>query len=283
MSNSQEKNDRFLVGKYPRATTEFSDLVRTVETYVLPGFIPEKPFISTADLIRTQGSCFAANIASALAEYGMNARILNVPEAFNSPKFNELYLQYALHPEMPFEHEGHAKVFPVEQRSEIARKITETSVYIFTFGVAPYVVDQHTGIPSIDFDLKALDRYAIHNPTVEETKATLTAIFGMVKRVNPSVKIIATISPVPLNRSSNHSSVVDDCISKSTLRAALAEVLAQPGVGVSYWPSFEIVRWLGAHIGPVFGADDGLARHVNKSIVHLIIELFLKYYAIGNK
>ena len=69
-----------------------------------------------------------------------------------------------------------------------------------------------------------------------------------------------------------------DCISKSTLRVAVANVMRDKIEGVFYWPSFEIVRWLAPHIAPAYGVDDGLLRHVNTGLIDLITDLFVEYY-----
>ena len=50
-----------------------------------------------------------------------------------------------------------------------------------------------------------------------------------------------------------------------------------------YWPSFEIVRWLGVHYtrpeAPVFGAEDGNTRHVSTWLVDMIVELFIQHHS----
>ncbi len=98
--------------------------------------------------------------------------------------------------------------------------------------------------------------------------------------------IVLTVSPVPLSGTLEfHSAVVADCISKSTLRVACHEVMSvQEGTDVLYWPSFEIVRWLGTHFGPdqphVYGAHDSNTRHVSEWMVTLIIDLFLEHYSV---
>jgi hypothetical protein len=42
-----------------------------------------------------------------------------------------------------------------------------------------------------------------------------------------------------------------------------------------YWPSFEMVRWLGAHHGRLYGNDDGSAHHVDFQVIDLIIDSFV--------
>jgi hypothetical protein len=77
------------------------------------------------------------------------------------------------------------------------------------------------------------------------------------------------------------SAVVADCVSKSTLRAAVHEfLLTRPGQ-VRYWPSFEMVRWLGGHAGRVFGTDDDSPFHVSMDVVNAAMDAFLKIY--GNE
>ena len=45
--------------------------------------------------------------------------------------------------------------------------------------------------------------------------------------------------------------------------------------GVSYWPSFEMVRWLGVYFEDVFGLEDQRSRHVSSFVIQNIIGLFL--------
>ncbi len=99
---------------------------------------------------------------------------------------------------------------------------------------------------------------------------------------------IVTVSPATLNRSAMPSAVVADCISKSKLRAAVDEGLRQWNAPagspealrtVSYWPSFEIVRWLGAHLPrSVYGADDDICRHVDMDLVGVVMDLWAQHW-----
>jgi hypothetical protein len=50
---------------------------------------------------------------------------------------------------------------------------------------------------------------------------------------------------------------------------------------VRYWPSFEVVRWVGSHLGPVFGAEDGQPRHVSNFVVDAIVRNFISIHG-GN-
>ena len=72
-----------------------------------------------------------------------------------------------------------------------------------------------------------------------------------------------------------------DCVSKSTLRVAIHELLAEGHANLHYWPSFEIVRWLGSHIEEALFGEDGNTRHVNRKTVRLILESFIRHYYAG--
>lgn len=277
--NQPAQQSQLFQGKYPRGVAEFDDLAALIEKYVLPGFVPEQPIITKSDLVLTQGSCFAQNISAALKKNEFNAKTFHFQEGANSPKANEYFFKYLCNPEQPFENPDHASLFSTSRTVDFRSLYQKTKVYIFTLGVAPYIATRKDGAPV--FDVRDIDTgdYCMANPTVEDVKCSITNIVSSVRGMNPDIKIVLTVSPVPLNRSAQPSSVVADCISKTTLRAAVAEYLRSAPDDIYYWPSFEIVRWLGAHLPPVFGADDGLSRHVNQNIIDLIVKLFLKYYA----
>ena len=88
------------------------------------------------------------------------------------------------------------------------------------------------------------------------------------------------MSPVPLSGSFEYSAAVQaDCISKSIMRVTAHELLKSGLPQLYYWPSFEIVRWLGAHTGPAYGCHDGFSVHVNDDLVDLITTLFLETFS----
>lgn len=116
--------------------------------------------------------------------------------------------------------------------------------------------------------------------SVSENGAALREILDIFRAANPEMRVVLSVSPVPLNRSYLPSAVVADCVSKSTLRVVVAEYMETAPDWVTYWPSFEMVRWLGAHLPPVYGQDDGMHRHVNMELVDTVVRLFLKYYAV---
>jgi hypothetical protein len=114
---------------------------------------------------------------------------------------------------------------------------------------------------------------------VEQNVANLRAIHELLQRVRPGIRLVLTVSPVPLAATFEMASaVVADCVSKSVLRAAAHEFLKGAGAEVSYWPSYEMVRWIGGHTGGAFGGDDGSNHHVTDALVTDIVELFVEYF-----
>ncbi len=130
-----------------------------------------------------------------------------------------------------------------------------------------------------------LSHHEMRMTTVAENAENIHHILDTIRRLaRREPRVVLTVSPVPLGGATGfESAVVADCLSKSTLRLACDEVLrTRPGDGLVYWPSFEIVRWLGAHYSAnqplVYGADDGSTHHVSNWIVDLVIDLFLKHH-----
>ena len=125
------------------------------------------------------------------------------------------------------------------------------------------------------------ERYAYRTTTVAENLDNLDYIYSRIRsfNVNPDLKFVITLSPVPLKASFEFDSAMyADCLSKSTLRVVAHEFIKTHGQ-VLYWPSFEIVKWLGGHIGPFYGVDDGASWHISEDLVHVITDLFIEHFS----
>ncbi len=186
------------------------------------------------------------------------------------------------------------KFYGEAMRERLRRYVEESEVFVLTLGLAPCFFEADTGRfvfypPQTDTgrDL-LLANTVMRTTTVSENIRNLGLVLDSLRRLaRRPPTIILTVSPVPLSGTLEfHSAVVADCVSKSTLRVACHEVMTlQDSADVLYWPSFEIVRWLGTHFGPdqphVYGAEDSNTRHVSEWVVRLIIDLFLEHYSVG--
>jgi hypothetical protein len=181
-----------------------------------------------------------------------------------------------------------AELLPPGFSKEILRERMRTcDVFVLTLGVAPSFFDRETGAfvmprPTALNSRALAEKYVSRTTTVAENVDNVLYLLSYIRRINPDVKIVVTESPVPLQMTFEfRSAVVADCLSKSTLRVAAHEIVHSSGLAdIYYWPSFEIVRWIGCHTGPVYGTDDGAAWHVSEDLVGVIIACFVEAFRI---
>lgn len=241
---------------YPRTNEDFADLPRCIAEFILdPLAFPIRP----ETRIFLQGSCFAENLYNELKRQERDCFYNQFVEAMNSPLANLRY----------FESLGAA--------DPVLEHLRTADVFVLTIGVAPCWFERATGNFTLQPDLRRIGDYEQRTLSVAESSAALAGVFDVLRRINPALEIVITLSPVPLARTFEFSSaIVADCVSKCTLRAAIHETLAKyPGRKPVYFPAFEIVRWVGAHAGNAFG-DDGLPRHISRDYVRNIIASFLR-------
>ena len=119
-------------------------------------------------------------------------------------------------------------------------------VFIFTLGLTEAWMSKADGAvyPACpgtiagEFDP---DRHAFHNFTAGEITDDLCAFVSGLRTINPSVRIILTVSPVPLVATATDDHVLLATVySKSVLRVAAGEV-AQTFADVTYFPAYEII------------------------------------------
>ena len=273
---------------WPRRVDQLADFEAAVRKYVIAGMVPSAPVINPASNVIALGSCFAENLAIRLRERGLDVffqkRSEDLDNLYATSEFLDAIASNKETTSNPFAL-GEAQAAVVRQRFLTADTI------ILSLGVSAAYFNRSTGefmMPSTSVDSKHL--FAISNQfrmlSVSENLSKLRTIVEKLRTLNESVKIVLTVSPVPLAATFDRPSAVQaDTVSKSTLRVTVEELLSDGPRNIYYWPSFEIVRWLGAHapreMPPIFGADDGSTRHVSKWAVEMIIRLFLEHYGEG--
>lgn len=243
---------------YPRRNDEFLNLPKAIADFV----VDEKSKLHFDKNTRffLQGSCFAENLHAELEKTGFACYYNKLVEALNSPLANMQYLGTLIQtPQDP-----------------VYEEIKKSGVYILTIGVAPCWFMKSTGQFVPQAEARNIDAYYQRTISVREATEALLYIFRAIYTINPAIRIVLTLSPVPLGSTFEfESAIIADCVSKSVLRAAIHEaLLACTDKKPIYFPSFEIVRWIGGHAGNAFG-DDGLPRHVSQQYVKEIIASFL--------
>ena len=278
---------------WPGRQRAFAKPRELIEQYVLKGQ-PGEPFIRNDTVFMTLGSCFAENLAKRLRGAGYPVNSEEIGEEVNSTYANRFLLEWIEHGPRDPTTKRMEKFYGEAMRERLRRYVEESEVFVLTLGLAPCFFEADTGRfvfypPQTDTgrDL-LLANTVMRTTTVSENIRNLGLVLDSLRRLaRRPPTIILTVSPVPLSGTLEfHSAVVADCVSKSTLRVACHEVMTlQDSADVLYWPSFEIVRWLGTHFGPdqphVYGAEDSNTRHVSEWVVRLIIDLFLEHYSVG--
>lgn len=275
--------DKRNLARWPILMSEFADLADVARRYVVAEAGKVEFTIGPTTRVFTLGSCFAQNLAEALAKTGTPTAHFPYVEDINSTFANRYLLEWLLGRLEAGPTAGYFdSKYGAPMRDELRVALEQADVIIFTVGVAPCFFERESGafvLPrASNVSLWAQDNI-FRTTTVEENKDNILAIINAAKSLNAGVNIVLTVSPVPLKATLEMASVVQaDCISKSILRVAVHEVMGQRIDGVVYWPSFEIARWLSAYFPGAFGEDDGRSRHVSKAVIEVILELFLERY-----
>lgn len=269
--------------QFPEYTEQLKDLKTAIKTYILPGFVPDKPLFPAAARTITLGSCFAENVADALERAGYGTTYLAVSEMSNTPAFVNLLVN-----RLKARHLGgligdtSENVIPDEALTQVRGALAEASAFIVTLGVAiqPFIDER----PAFFTTWSPLTKKQLHASewrmlSVDEILNYIRSTVSGLQALRPGLPVFLTLSPIPLMNSLLHPSVIaQDCISKSRIRVALDDLMDEAIPGVYYWPSFEIVRWLGGHVGPFFGAGGVDQRHVAPEILDLITGLFIESF-----
>ncbi len=126
------------------------------------------------------------------------------------------------------------------------RCITETDVFVFTLGLTEgwincrsgqsYSICPGTGVGSFD-----PQQHVFKNYTYPEIIRDLELALELLWQLNPDLKVLLTVSPVPLVATASGEHVLSATqYSKSVLRAVAGD-LARGHAAVDYFPSYEII------------------------------------------
>jgi hypothetical protein len=273
----------FNPNKYPDDISQFEDIDGVINQLIASNVEHAEPFLTKESNVVTLGSCFANNISKALSLEGYKSFNAEIPEMVNTTFGTKAVVEAACSEELELETAIYAgRVLQLRNGSieETKNRINEADVFIITIGVAWIPVDEKTMAwkPS----LKKGERFSMRLSSQEENVSNVRRVIHLIRSVRPNCKIILTVSPVPGTRGyagAAKSPFVADCLSKSVMRMTAHVVCSQLRDQVIYWPSFEMVRWLGGHTGPVFGQSDGNARHPNDELVQIIMKSFISTFS----
>lgn len=131
--------------------------------------------------------------------------------------------------------------------ASIRRAVIKGNAFVFTLGLTESWRNRETGseyalcpgtVAGAEFDA---NQHVFHNAGFSELKDDLDAALSIVWAQNPELRILLTVSPVPLVASASGAHVLTATShSKSMLRAVASEVTVGAGQ-VDYFPSYEII------------------------------------------
>jgi GSCFA family len=170
--------------------------------------------------------------------------------------------------------------FDRRQHLVAVRRAFETmDVFVFTLGLTECWLNMEDGsaypmCPGTVAGRFEPSRHSFVNLTVAEVVADMRAFTEEVRRVNPDVRIVLTVSPVPLAATAiDRHVLVSTTYSKSVLRVAAEEISRLPRV--AYFPAYEIVTGSFSR-GRYFGED---LRAVTEEGVSHVMRLFFRHMA----
>ncbi|MEZ5541728.1 MAG: GSCFA domain-containing protein [Pseudomonadota bacterium] len=253
----------------------------------------------------TVGSCFARNVERALMSAGIE--VVNSPQRINvEPSHLNKYNAFAIwqelamaiddsydeslclevKPEKWIDYTGNGfyktRDALLEARNKILAAnllIREAGFFILTLGLTEAWYDKETGkylnITPLDAARATPDRYECHVLDYNDNLDFSRRLIELVRRENDHVRIVITVSPVPLVATfTGHDIALRNMVSKSTLRA-VADSLINEYEFCDYFPSYEMVV-----LSKPEAAWMPDRRHVRAELVKEITDLFVREYFI---
>lgn len=150
-----------------------------------------------------------------------------------------------------------------------------TNVFIFTLGLTECWMSHSSGLafptcPGVVAGQYNADEYYFYNARYPEIHGDLLRAFSGLKTLNPDMKLLLTVSPVPLTATATNGHVLSaTTYSKSTLRAVAGD-LATDHKDIDYFPSYELIT--GAPYQGQFFAPN--LRQVTQAGIDLVMSVF---------
>lgn len=153
-----------------------------------------------------------------------------------------------------------------------------SSIFVFTYGLVEYWYDEQDGTvfptaPGCGHGKFDPSRHKSAVMSVADIVRSTKAAMNMIRKINPNIKVIVTISPVPLLATHRDMNIVQASVhSKSLLRVAIEECLPL-FEQFYYFPSYEIVTQFCRE--PVW---DETGRNPSQSTLGVVFKNFEYYF-----
>ncbi len=265
--------------------------------------------IGPDDRIVTAGSCFAQNVGKYLVKNYPDRLLTHGEVAAEMPLFSAAYGNIytsrqmlellrevfdgdgetliakredgkfvdVLRPHMfedGFDTEDEVRAAREAHKAAIKSVFEDGTVFVFTLGLTEVWLDDKTGraLPVCPNIYTGEDVYpcSFASLTMGEVVKDMEQVIAMVKKINPDIRVLLTVSPVPLTATFAATDVLQSTVkSKSILRAAVDE-LERGNEDVYYFPSFDML------FNPFVATDAFMEnkRHVKPEMIENVMRYF---------
>lgn len=175
-----------------------------------------------------------------------------------------------------FESEDEMRQSQTQAIKSFKESVRKAHYFVFTLGLTEswisedgYEYPMCPGTAAGEFDSI---KHKFKNQQFQEILQDLTKTIQMMRKVNPEIKFLLTVSPVPLTATkSNNHVLVATMESKSILRAVAGQLSANSSY-IDYFPSYEIIN------SPVFKGIffEPNQRNINTYGVNFVMDMFFK-------
>jgi hypothetical protein len=137
-------------------------------------------------------------------------------------------------------------VHRTQHLDRVRAMLEATTIFVFTMGLTETWINRadETVYPTAPGTIAGTydpEIYAFKNLTYTEVLEDFLALRELLRRFNPAMRFLLTVSPVPLTATAGHEHVLPATVySKSVLRA-VAGHLAMSFPEIDYFPSYEII------------------------------------------
>lgn len=271
---------------YPRRAEFLAMPDKVIDSLIVGTYAPDEPVIPADAAVACIGSCFAEEFGKRLSTQGKSVIPLWLSERWATSFAVRHFVDYGLagiEPPPGFL----SNDTPLARAMLESKSLQNADAFIITLGLSlcwheiesdRMVLDIKAGHAEEGIT-QAIMTHMMRQSSVDDNISQILAVIARIRTVKPTAPIIFTLSPIPLFMSMTDYSVIpSNLISKSTLRIALHNLTERHIEGVYYWPSYEMVDWLGKHHGPIWGHGGDDLRHIKTSIVDDIVSRFSKMF-----
>ena len=279
---------QFLIGGTDRIVSAgscfASNIVAPLElagfTYVRTELLPE-PFASLPENLGYRG--FSANYGNVYTARQMlqllqrcDGTFIPVDDRYTDGDVVRDLLRPGL--QYPAEDNEEFNLITDSHLSATRRAFEEATVFIFTLGLTECwrsVADGcvYPSCPGTIAGIFSSDNYEFYNFSVAEIVSDLKEILRIITSWNPNIRMVVTVSPVPLVATATDKHVLAaTTYSKSVLRVAAGEFVAGNDLA-SYFPAYEIIT------GPQapFTYFENDRRNVSLEGINAVMQILLSH------